>query len=196
VLEEGAERKDGKESSTPENSTNKTFQVLTLRKAHEPPESERFRLGRLPKYSFLFLNFTPSSVFLHFFLYMDGLATAVHLKYKEMDRHTIVCKMDLLVGSTWLCGYPQYIHKHAHTYYYWWPISSCVMAFTILWSDLYKILLPLRRTALQMSNLTRLPNRNCPGQIRIIYGAWHMSGSLCARTAPRQCQTKITRLSI
>ena len=36
VLEEGTERKDGKESSTPENSTNKTFQVLTLRKAHEP----------------------------------------------------------------------------------------------------------------------------------------------------------------
>ena len=31
---EGMER----ESSTPENSTNKPFQVLTLQKAHEPPE--------------------------------------------------------------------------------------------------------------------------------------------------------------
>lgn len=38
----GAEGKDGKQDSTPGNSTNKTFQVLTLQKAHEPPESERF----------------------------------------------------------------------------------------------------------------------------------------------------------
>ena len=41
-LRRGEGRKDGKESSTPENSTNKMFQVLTLQKAHEPPESERF----------------------------------------------------------------------------------------------------------------------------------------------------------